>query len=115
MGLAAELEKLREITYTEFTSEDDWIRLGLPFLHPVRLFAIKSTMDADVYISKNLYIGEQIRIPEYGYDTYDISTNNSEKQDIITFPENTQLWIKKVSATPSRGHVWVTTMYVERY
>lgn len=114
MGLAAEFEKLREIAYTEFTSEDGWIRLGLPFHHPIRLAAIKSTMDADLYISKNLSIGEQLRIPEYGYDTFDITTNNNSNFDLITIPKNTQLWVKKVSATPSRGHLWVSTLYVER-
>lgn len=113
VSLKANFETLRELAFTDFAAEDGWVRLGLPFAYEPRLVAFKSNMDVDLYISVDLANkGKQIRLPEYGYDTFDITANNAHKEP-ISFEKGTQVWVKKVAATPTRGHVWLTTMYVE--
>ena len=114
MGLAAQFEKLREISYTQIGSKTNWLRVGLPSVNPIRLIFIDSELDAPVYISFNLEIGEQFRIPAHGYKAIDITANDAQGEPIAV-RENTQFWLKVVSATPSLGHVAISAMYVEPY
>lgn len=114
MGLAAEFEKLRELAYTDIGSNTNWLRIGLPFIHPIRLIFIDSELDAPVYISKNLDIGKQFRIPAHGYKAIDITANDAQGEPIAV-RENTQFWLKVVSSTPSLGHLSISAMYVEPY
>jgi hypothetical protein len=101
------VDALRVVAFGSITGS--YTALGSSFGHPMRIFRLVNTTDADMLFSFDT-INDNIIVPAGGFVLYDVTTNREDNVVFFVFATGTQVYIKYSSA-PSKGNVYLETLY----
>lgn len=96
-------ETLRTLTFANWAA---YTALGVPFLHPIRLFRIVNNTDATLLISFDGSTDHDVVTPN-SFLLYDIASNKTAVSDEWYFAQGTQIYIK--------GNATVGAVYLSAY
>ena len=113
------LDMLRNASATAIAAASgDYIALGGPFTHRMRMIKIVNDTDGDMFIGFNSLTtppasdgtADNDFVPSDGFVLYDFTSNSESTGSPFVFAAGTQIWVR-YSTTPTTKSVYLTTIY----
>lgn len=108
-GKRAAYDTIRELDAGDIGAT--YAALGSPFTVEPHLLSFNSSLNDEIYISTD-GVTDMLRIASNSFKLHDVCTNKIRDEG-LTFPIGTQLYVKEVSGSVSTGSVWVEAIYAE--
>lgn len=100
-------EELRSLAFGSIGA--GYTALGDPMENPVVNYCIDNNTDEAIIISLDS-VTDHIFVGANGFKLYDVQANHG-KGEALALSQGTQLYVKRESAAPTTGAVYVTVFY----
>ena len=103
-------EPLRSLGFADIGA--NYVNIGDPFSHPVRILRVFNNTDVDLLISFDGETPEDFIATKSGY-VYDYSTNRSDQAGLAEQVAGTSIYVKENGTSAASGSIYVTVIYVD--
>jgi len=104
-------EELRLRDHSEILA--NYISVGDPFEHPIRLIKVSNFTDSNLIISFDGITDHDV-VGANSYSLYDYGSNRSDQGGYLEMSIGDRFMIKAEDALPNQGKVYVTAFYVSQ-
>lgn len=106
-GTRVRFEPVREVAFGSIGAS--YTALGTPTSDHTRLFSVNNGTNADVYVSFD-GTTNHLRVAGNSFQLFDFSSNKV-RDDGFFVDAGTTFYVKRVSAAPTMGSLWVEVAY----
>lgn len=100
-------EELRSLAFSSVAAS--YTAIGDPMEHPIINYKISNATDANILVSFDGTTAHDF-IAANGFSLYDVSSNKG-KGDVLALTKGAQVYIKRESAAPTSGNVYLSAFY----
>jgi len=104
----AKIEPLRELPFVSISGT--YAAVGAETEHPTRLICFSNNTEGDMLFSRDA-TNNELFVAAGSFKLFDLQSNiNPNKEDRYVFAENTQWYVKQITA-PVSGSVYIEVIY----
>lgn len=105
------IEPIRSVVFGNLSA--NYLTLGTPMIHAVRIFYLTNYTDTGVMISFD-GVHDHLALVPNGYMILDITANKTLPEGFF-LAEGQQVYVKTIGALPTTGSVYFTVFYGTEY